>query len=81
MAKTKIEWATHSWNPVTGCTPIERCQNCYARAWQTGSWAVGYPAEEPFRVTLHPDLDEPLNGKTPKVFVCVWETCFTRMCR
>lgn len=32
MAKTKIEWATHSWNPVTGCTPIsEGCENCYAR--------------------------------------------------
>ena len=32
MAKTKIEWATHSWNPVTGCIPIsEGCENCYAR--------------------------------------------------
>ena len=32
MAKTKIEWATHTWNPVTGCIPIsEGCENCYAR--------------------------------------------------
>jgi len=22
MGQTKIEWATHSWNPVTGCSPV-----------------------------------------------------------
>lgn len=28
---TKIEWATKSWNPVVGCTPVsEGCRNCYA---------------------------------------------------
>ena len=31
--QTKIEWCTHSWNPVTGCTPVsEGCDNCYAKA-------------------------------------------------
>ena len=29
--KTKIEWATHVWNPVRGCTRVsEGCRNCYA---------------------------------------------------
>lgn len=27
--KTKIEWATHTWNPVTGCR--HGCKYCYAR--------------------------------------------------
>lgn len=27
--KTKIEWATHTWNPVTGC--LHGCDYCYAR--------------------------------------------------
>lgn len=28
---TKIEWATHSWNPIVGCSPKSTgCKNCYA---------------------------------------------------
>ena len=31
MGRTKIEWATHTWNPVVGCSKIsEGCRNCYA---------------------------------------------------
>lgn len=31
MGKTSIEWATDTWNPVTGCTKVsEGCRNCYA---------------------------------------------------
>lgn len=31
MGKTKIEWATDTWNPVTGCTKVsEGCRHCYA---------------------------------------------------
>lgn len=31
MGKTKIEWATHSWPVVTGCSPVSSgCTNCYA---------------------------------------------------
>lgn len=31
MSRTNIEWATHTWNPVTGCTKVsEGCRNCYA---------------------------------------------------
>ena len=32
MNATSIEWATHSWNPVRGCSRVsEGCRNCYAR--------------------------------------------------
>lgn len=74
MGKTKIEWAEAVWNPVTGCTPIsEGCQNCYAkRMGKRLAGRCGYPADDPFRVTLHPDkLNEPLKWKKPRrVFVC-----------
>ncbi|WP_326646621.1 phage Gp37/Gp68 family protein [Streptosporangium sp. NBC_01755] len=31
MADTKIEWATHVWNPTTGCDRVSSgCDNCYA---------------------------------------------------
>lgn len=31
MSNTKIEWATKTWNPVTGCTKVSAgCANCYA---------------------------------------------------
>ena len=32
---TKIEWATHTWNPWIGCTKVHTgCKNCYAEAMQ-----------------------------------------------
>ena len=74
MGKTRIEWTEYSWNPVTGCTPAsEGCQNCYARRMANRlRGRCGYPADEPFKVTLHPErLDEPLKWKKPRrVFVC-----------
>lgn len=74
MVRTKIEWADAVWNPVIGCTPVsEGCDNCYARrmAYRLRG-RCGYPQNEPFRVTLHPErLNEPLKWKNPrKVFVC-----------
>ena len=33
MNKTKIDWATMSWNPVTGCR--HGCPYCYARRTAT----------------------------------------------
>lgn len=31
MGKSKIEWCTHTWNPVIGCSRVtEGCRNCYA---------------------------------------------------
>jgi len=70
---TKIEWADESWNPVTGCTKVdEGCRNCYAeRMSKRLAGRCGYPADDPFRVTLHPErLDKPLHWKKPRrIFV------------
>lgn len=74
MARSNIEWTEYTWNPVTGCTPIsEGCQNCYAKRMANRlRGRCGYPEENPFKVTLHPErLDEPLKWKKPRrVFVC-----------
>jgi len=74
VGKTKIEWTEYSWNPVTGCTPAsEGCKNCYAKRMATRlKGRYGYPEDEPFKVTLHPEkLKEPLKWKKPRrVFVC-----------
>lgn len=71
---TKIEWAEETWNPVTGCTPIsEGCANCYAKRMSKRlAGRCGYPQDDPFKITLHPDkLDQPLRWKKPRmVFVC-----------
>ena len=71
---TKIEWAEEVWNPVTGCTKVSPgCQNCYAERMSTRlAGRHGYPADEPFVVTLHPDkVGKPLKWITSrKVFVC-----------
>lgn len=78
---TKIEWCKNkdggqgkTWNPVTGCTKISPgCQNCYAeRMSKRLRGRCGYDADEPFRVTLHPErLEEPMRWRKPSmVFVC-----------
>jgi len=74
MGRTRIEWAEEVWNPVTGCTPVsEGCKICYARrmAYRLRG-RYGYPRNDPFRVTLHPErLDQPYHWKKPRlVFVC-----------
>lgn len=74
MGITKIEWADHSWNPITGCSPVsEGCQNCYAKrmAYRLKG-RYGYLKDDPFRVTFHSDrLEEPLYWKKPsRIFVC-----------
>lgn len=74
MGISKIEWTERTWNPITGCTPIsEGCQNCYARRMaQRLKGRCGYPAADPFRVTLHKErLGEPYHWRNPsRVFVC-----------
>lgn len=66
--KTKIEWATDVWNPVTGCTKVsEGCRNCYAEGIAKRFWG-----ERKFTdVRCHPDrLDAPRHWKKPRrVFV------------
>ena len=74
MSQTKIEWAETVWNPVTGCSKVSPgCVNCYAeRMSKRLAGRCGYPKDEPFRVTLHPDkLEEPYKWKKPRrIFVC-----------
>lgn len=74
MGESKIEWTDAVWNPVTGCTKVsEGCRNCYAeRMSKRLAGRFGYPADDPFKVTLHPDrLDEPQGWKKPRrIFVC-----------
>ena len=71
---TKIEWAEKTWSPITGCTPIsEGCAHCYAkRMAQRMKGRYGYPEDEPFKVTFHPDkLSKPSQWKKPSmIFVC-----------
>ena len=71
---TKIEWAEDVWNVITGCTPIsEGCAKCYAKRMATRlRGRYGYPADDPFRVTFHPDrLEQPLKWRKPRrIFVC-----------
>ena len=63
-----------SWNPVTGCSPCSPgCDNCWAKKMACRlKGRYGYPADDPFRVTFHPErLNDPLKWKKPKrIFVC-----------
>lgn len=75
MADTAIPYATKAYNPMHGCTPISTgCTNCWARrmAETRLRGRAGYPADEPFRVTLAPDkLTEPLHWRKPqRVMFC-----------
>ncbi len=74
MNVTDIEWATHTWNPCTGCTPVsEGCKNCYAKRFANRfRGRCGYPAEDPFRVTCHENrMEEPFHLRKPRlIFVC-----------
>ena len=77
--KSEIWW-DESWNPITGCTPISSgCTNCYAKRMANRlRGRFGYPPDEPFRVTFHPDrLDQPLRWKkSRKIFVCSMSDLF-----
>lgn len=73
MRGSKIEWADMVWNPTSGCSKVSAgCQNCYAERFARRlAGRCGYPANNPFQVTLHPKrLEEPLHWRKPKrVFV------------
>lgn len=57
MNNTKIDWATRSWNPVTGC--LHGCPYCYARkiAERFGTLFKG-PQPEDEGLTFLPDEPE-----------------------
>lgn len=74
---SKIEWTDETWNPITGCSPIsEGCDHCYAKRMANRlKGRYGYPADDPFRVTFHPNLlktpypwPKTISGR--KIFVC-----------
>jgi len=78
---TKIPWVINPdgtpgevLNVVSGCTPVSKgCANCYAkRLSRRLKGRYGYPADDPFRVTLHPEkLAIPLKKRKPTTFfVC-----------
>ncbi|MEE8466749.1 MAG: phage Gp37/Gp68 family protein [Dehalococcoidia bacterium] len=74
MGETTIAWTDRVWNPVTGCSPVNpACDHCYAKRMAPRlRGRFGYPQDDPFAVTLHPDkLHEPLELKKPqRIFVC-----------
>lgn len=63
-ADTKIEWATHSWNPWEGCTKVSPgCANCYAEARNArfgGGTAPNWGSGKPRRRTSAANWLEPL---------------------
>ena len=70
MAKTKIEWAEVSWNPITGCTKLsDGCLNCYAERMAKRLKAMGQPNyKNGFKVTYHPNvLNYPLKWKKSRM--------------
>jgi len=71
MAATKIDWADVTINPITGCR--NGCEYCYARRFASRlAGRCGYPAENPFKPTFHPDkLDHirRLPGESKRVFL------------
>lgn len=71
---TGITWASSTWNPTSGCTPIsEGCRNCYAEKMAKRLQAMGAKGyERGFEVTLHPErLGEPLHWREPRVVFVV----------
>jgi protein gp37 len=84
---TKIGWVKNidgskgvTWNPVTGCSKVsEGCLNCYAeRMSKRLAGRCGYPADDPFRVTLHPRklCDPVFLAKKKTIFVCSMSDLF-----
>jgi len=64
--KASSKWWTRAWNPVTGCSPIsEGCENCWAaRMANRLKGRAGYPADDPFKVTFHPErLADPVHWR------------------
>ena len=71
MARTKIDWADETINPITGCRNFGRpdiCGDyCYAaRMARRLKGRFGYPADDPFQPTFHPDRLQKINRKRSK---------------
>ncbi|HEA67829.1 MAG TPA: DUF5131 family protein [Desulfobacterales bacterium] len=68
------QWWDESWSPISGCTPVsEGCRFCWAKRMSKRlKGRYGYPADDPFKVTFHPDkVNGPLRWRKPRrIFVC-----------
>jgi len=66
--KTKIQWATATWNPFIGCTKVSpACDNCYAERWAKRAGRDFSKVARSSSVTFH----SPLAWKEPqRIFVC-----------
>jgi protein gp37 len=67
MNRTKIEYGTHAWNPVTGCS-MGCAWGCWAETvWKRHAAVRAYHGGHDFRtVMLHPErLDEPMRREKP----------------
>ncbi len=79
MSATAIQWASHVWNPTTGCDRVSAgCDNCYALGMAKRLKAMGsekYQTDgDPrtsgpgFGIAMHPDvLLEPLRWRKPRM--------------
>lgn len=80
MKNTKIEWATHTFNPWEGCTKISpACDHCYAErrnarfgGGQAPNWGPGAPRRRTsaanWRQPLRWNAEANRNGTRPRVF-------------
>jgi protein gp37 len=69
MKDTKIRWAEHTWNTMTGCTKISPgCDNCYAETIALKFRGTAFP--NGFDPTFKPNkLTEPRKWSPSRVFV------------
>lgn len=68
--KSRIEWTSSTWNPVTGCDKVsEGCQNCYAERMARRLKGMGVEKyQQGFEVRIHPSvLKAPLHLKKPQI--------------
>ena len=81
-AETKIRWATYTWNPMVGCSPVSPgCDHCYAKRIAENFGPPAYP--NGFEPTFKPHkLADPRKWKQPSlVFVDSMSDLFHRAFR
>jgi protein gp37 len=68
--RSKIEWCTATWNPVTGCTKVSPgCAHCYAETFAERWRGVAqHPYEQGFDLRVWPGrLEQPLRWRRPRM--------------
>jgi len=74
MKNTKIEWATHTFNPWQGCTKVSpACDNCYAANYGN-RFGVEWGAGKPRKRTSESTWKQPLRwNKQAKINQSAWD--------